>query len=212
MKYKGHPVEQLEAFHEQRGHGAVKIHVKLPQTATTSPGPSTWGLPNGVYTIEGPRGHRTFRISTILEPGRNTGSSAGVDRQPRSDQEDTFRHRHHGKRVLELLTGPDNTSNYKGLAWYATPKPIDMYQKFKEKVPFDVAITQANSGIGHLWKFGIKNEVLVNTFAKLVERAGVLDGYTVHFAKHCLKCNRLLTTPESIERGIGPVCAAGGWD
>src|ERR1035437_7116162 len=126
-EYKGHPVdEQLEAFHEKRGHGAVRIHVKLPEQInefTQAPrvheAEIPLGLPNGVWTIEGPRGHRTFRISTVLK-----GESDCKDR-------------HVGKRILELLTGPDNTSSYRGLAWYADPKPIDMYAKFKAKVPFD---------------------------------------------------------------------------
>jgi hypothetical protein len=135
------------------------------------------GLPNGVWTIEGPRGHRTFRISTILEQ----------DVHHEDGLKDSFRAKHAGKRVLELLTGPDNTASYRGLAWY-------------------------DGKIGKLWKLGVTNEVLVNTFAKLVERGEQVPGYTVHFARHCYKCNRLLTTPESIKRGIGPICASGGWD
>jgi hypothetical protein len=31
--------------------------------------------------------------------------------------------------------------------------------------------------------------------------------YTVQLSKRCLRCNRTLTTPESLERGIGPECA-----
>ena len=203
MDYEGHPVSEPplfdpEAFHDKRGHGAVRIKFPTARSRYSateiagneqhSPGMDDHakvsdGLPNGVWTIEGPRGHRTFRISTVLTP--SAPQAPGYS--PASQGEKTFRERHQGKRVLELLTGPDNTSSYKGLAWYSRK-------------------------IGNLWKFGTNNEVLVNTFAKLVERAEVLPGYTVHFAKHCLKCNRLLTTPESIERGIGPVCANGGWD
>jgi len=35
-------------------------------------------------------------------------------------------------------------------------------------------------------------------------------GYLIHIEGRCLRCNRALTTPESIRRGIGPVCAEGG--
>lgn len=141
------------------------------------------GLPNGIWTIEGPRGHRTYRISTIIAPKDQPEVSLPVP----EGQSKPFRQRFAGRRVLELLTGPDNTSSYRGLAWY-------------------------DGKIGKLWKLGQGLEVLVNTFAKLVERGEPLEGYTVHFARNCYKCNRLLTTPESIERGIGPICASGGWD
>ena len=33
------------------------------------------------------------------------------------------------------------------------------------------------------------------------------DGYKIELSKDCAKCGRLLTTMESIERGIGPECA-----
>jgi hypothetical protein len=36
-------------------------------------------------------------------------------------------------------------------------------------------------------------------------------GYKIHLEGRCLKCNRPLTTPESIRRGIGPICAEGGF-
>lgn len=36
-------------------------------------------------------------------------------------------------------------------------------------------------------------------------------GYRLHLEGRCLRCNRLLTTPESVRRGIGPVCAEGGF-
>lgn len=146
-----------------RGRGEGKVG---PLDDSSSGSTVPLGLPNGVWTIEGPRGHRTFRISTIL-----AGDS-------------DFSKQHAGKRVLELLVGPENTTDYKGLGWY-----------------------DANGRVGRLWRFGQINEVLVNTFCKLVERGEKLEGYTVRFARNCYRCNRLLTTPESIARGIGPVCA-----
>lgn len=38
------------------------------------------------------------------------------------------------------------------------------------------------------------------------------EGYAVQHEGRCCKCGRTLTTPESIDRGIGPVCAEGGLD
>lgn len=171
------------------------------------------GLPNGVWTIEGPRGHRTFRVSTIIAPKDQHHVSLQGDSKPAAfGQPEGFRERHAGKRVLELLVGPDNTSSYRGLAWIEEHQ-VDMYQMFKNKVPFDQAVKSASS-IGKLWKFGQQppNEILCNIFSQFVIREKVVPGYTVHFSKNCLKCNRLLTTPESIKRGIGPICARGGWD
>jgi hypothetical protein len=36
-------------------------------------------------------------------------------------------------------------------------------------------------------------------------------GFRIHLEGHCAKCNRVLTTPASIARGIGPICAEGGF-
>ena len=172
----GDATNRTGATHEMPGGAAQR---------STEPLENPRGLPNGVWTIEGPRGHRTFRISTVLAPG----SPQAPEYSPASQGELTFRQRFVGRRVLELLTGPDNTASYKGLAWY-------------------------DGKIGKLWKFGQQPnvEILINVFAKLVDRGETLPGYVVRFARHCYKCNRLLTTPESIERGVGPVCAGGGWD
>jgi hypothetical protein len=155
------------------------------------------GLPNGVWTIEGPRGHRTYRIATVIAPKDAKHLEPTLTLSDATDlMPEGFRSRNAGRRVLELLTGPDNTASYQGMAWY------------------DGGPHAFNSGIGKLWKFGKQPtvEILLNLFAKLVEREEHLDGYTVHFARTCYRCNRLLTTPESIKRGIGPICAAGGWD
>jgi hypothetical protein len=35
----------------------------------------------------------------------------------------------------------------------------------------------------------------------------ILPGYRLLVEGTCVRCNRRLTTPESIESGIGPVCA-----
>jgi hypothetical protein len=39
-----------------------------------------------------------------------------------------------------------------------------------------------------------------------LEDGEIPDGLTVYKSNVCCRCGRLLTTPESIERGIGPVC------
>ena len=47
-------------------------------------------------------------------------------------------------------------------------------------------------------------------FAKLLERLAEHEAkgsVEVHFEARCRKCNRELTTPESVQSGIGPICA-----
>ena len=39
----------------------------------------------------------------------------------------------------------------------------------------------------------------------------VLADVEIWHSGRCAKCGRLLTTPDSVERGIGPVCADGGY-
>jgi hypothetical protein len=36
-------------------------------------------------------------------------------------------------------------------------------------------------------------------------------GFTILMEGRCLKCDRPLTSPESLRRGIGPICAEGGF-
>lgn len=121
---------------------------------------------NGKFTVKSTRTgeHRTFRVRT----------------QP---QDSSFAP---GKRVLALLTGPDNENSYTGFAF------VDDF------------------GI-HLW--GKKKTEQYQALANMLERlqahedAGRVEVYA---ETTCRKCNRALTTPESILSGIGPVC--GGRD
>lgn len=49
-------------------------------------------------------------------------------------------------------------------------------------------------------------------FRQLTERHAIPDTLQIQHEGTCGKCGRPLTHPESIERGIGPVCGRGGWD
>lgn len=100
-----------------------------------------------------------------------------------------------GKRVVSLFTGSenDNPDHYTGFAF------ID------------------EQGI-HVWSSkrgpGKKFEVMAEMLWSLALDAGFSPwaekGYVIHIEGRCLRCNRTLTTPESIRRGIGPICAEGG--
>lgn len=92
-----------------------------------------------------------------------------------------------------LLSGPDNESSYRYLGIY---KP-DTGR---------VILTR---------KSGYKAEstpVKVIRWALAMLHAGkeFPAGYALMHAGRCCVCGRKLTTPESIEAGIGPICAAKG--
>ena len=87
-----------------------------------------------------------------------------------------------GKRVVALLNGPDNESSYQ---------------------PFGFV---SNMGI-QVWRK--KQTKTFNTFAQMLERPESFEakGAEYLFSGKCRICNRKLTVPESIESGIGPICA-----
>ena len=89
---------------------------------------------------------------------------------------------------VALLTGPDNTSDYTYLgvlrgngAFATTAKSCQPADSEAAKV--------ADWAIGKVWLNGVLKE-----------------GYKIEHAGRCGVCGRPLTTPESIECGIGPVC------
>lgn len=117
---------------------------------------------NGVITVENTlRGtHRTFRIRTQ----KKDASFAP------------------GERILSMLTGPDNTSDYTQIGFVKGDRIILWKQYRTEHYE---ALARVLLFPAHFEKLGCKY---------LHEGA-------------CRVCNRPLTTPESIESGIGPICA-----
>lgn len=63
-----------------------------------------------------------------------------------------------------------------------------------------------------VWKRlkGTQEHKIIDAWFKIITVG--IPGTRFELAKHCIKCNRLLTNPESIDAGIGPVCAQGGMD
>lgn len=117
---------------------------------------------NGKVTINNPvtGGHRTFQIRTQPKDSRFAP----------------------GKRVVALLAGPDNTSDY---------------------TPFGFVETD---GI-HVWRK--KRGGVFDTYAKMLDKPQTFEakGAVYLSSTRCRVCNRELTTPESIQSGIGPICA-----
>lgn len=87
-----------------------------------------------------------------------------------------------GKRIVSLLIGPDNTRNYKGFGFVTDDGRINVWRRYKG--------TNYDKHAGAL--------------------VSPPEGTRVWEAARCCECGRWLTTPESVARGIGPVCAGSG--
>lgn len=129
-------------------------------------------IKNGIFTIvSGKTGeHRTFRINTVLRGNLK------------------------GKRILGLLTGPDNTSSYKGFAFVDDDR-ITVWRKYRGEGDWEV--------YAHL-VYCLSRQGQMSPDGRIrVEGLSM----SLLFQGRCCRCNRALTVPSSIESGIGPICA-----
>lgn len=88
-----------------------------------------------------------------------------------------------GKRIIALLTGPDNTSDY---------QPFGFVEDNRVR----------------LWKS--KQTDTFRKYADMLERPSAYESLgfiTYQYEARCKRCGRLLTRPESITLGLGPECA-----
>lgn len=149
---------------------------------------------NGTYTVDHPeRGHFTLKLYTVQK-----GELAG-------------------KRILSLLVGPDNESNYRGVAfWNDAPDPIaHVWKRFRGAANLRI------DGYGWTHESHGEDGVGLSTTQKKLciwadlairgtdeERHGYWygSGYRILLEGRCVVCNRKLTDPDSIRLGIGPVC------
>lgn len=93
-----------------------------------------------------------------------------------------------GKRTLSLLIGPDNTQDYEQFA-FVTETGV---QVWKNKRGGKERPSKFEQYAMLIWDMAVKGEAL--------------DGYELEISKRCLRCNRTLSTPESLAAGIGPEC------
>lgn len=92
---------------------------------------------------------------------------------------------------VELLTGPENTSDYTYLGKLLPEGKVKLTAKSRygeDAMP----VRLLDRILARLWK----NE------GAAIEQAG----FKLHHEGRCGRCGRLLTVPESIETGIGPEC------
>lgn len=92
-----------------------------------------------------------------------------------------------GKLIISKLVGSDNTSDYAGIAHVEA------------------------SGLLRIWRKASLNPAqeksLRNSLQRIMGNPDVAGREYALRSGNCYRCNRLLTTPESIERGLGPICA-----
>jgi hypothetical protein len=119
---------------------------------------------NGTFTITSVKSgdHRTFRVKT-QKPDANFAP---------------------GSRIISLLTGPCNESDYRGFGFVNDNGQIYLWRN-KQTPTFKAYANMLENMAQHI-------------------EAGNID---VQAATKCRVCNRKLTDPVSIETGIGPVCA-----
>ena len=94
-----------------------------------------------------------------------------------------------GERVVSLLVKQDNASDYLGIAFL-----------------FDAVKSEADPRMV-VWKRhrNTVNETLAKLLLKTILQP---DGkLLLNRESTCLRCNRLLTTPESVQAGYGPECS-----
>jgi uncharacterized protein DUF6011 len=130
-------------------------------TATVSETMLDLATHNAIITLTSPKTgeHRTFKVHTI--------QGGVLD----------------GRRMISLLVGQDNESDYSGFGFIREDGTIAVWGKHR----------------------GTQFE----RFADLFDRAEYWAGRGVEYLAEgrCRRCNRLLTHPTSISTGIGPECA-----
>lgn len=149
-----------------------------------APGASRANVANGTFTINHPRfGHFTIKLHTARE-----GDLAG-------------------RRILSLLVGPSNTTDYQGVAFW---NDADLTASVWKRHQSGQCANPINAyTYGEHWN-AIERKLSI--WADLAVRgekgSRVHEQYTLQHEKRCIVCNRLLTHPDSLETGIGPECAA----
>jgi len=117
---------------------------------------------NGIITINNPETgkHRTFQIRT-----QKTDASFAP-----------------GARILSLLSGPNNGSDYTSIGIVKDDGNVTMWKKHRESSLMNKYVDMVMNPV----KYASKVEYL--------------------WEGKCRCCNRKLTSPESIKSGVGPIC------
>jgi len=127
---------------------------------------------NGTYTITHGAEHRTYKIYT---------NAPDASFAP-------------GQRIVALLTGADNETDYTGFGFVLAN---------------EIKVWKSKQGTADKPSFFDKSARMLEAFGKSDDWTNpyVFKGLTLQLEKRCSKCNRKLTNPASLETGIGPECA-----
>ncbi len=93
-----------------------------------------------------------------------------------------------GERVVALMTGSDNETAYTGFG-FVTENGINVWNSKRIAGGYTAYAAL-------LWSLAVDS-----CFSQYAEK------YSLTASKKCIRCNRKLTTPESLAAGIGPECA-----
>lgn len=166
---------------EQIGPKQPEVHTMETQSKITpsTPAASTITLYNGIYTIVSPPAraaetgitHRTFRIKTSQRGNLK------------------------GRRIVSLLTGPNNEADYEAFAFVE---------------PWGISVWKSHRGEGLRTNWAAYARMLAQLAGEDPREPLRRAGYKLEIARTCMRCNRLLTTSASISLGIGPECATRG--
>lgn len=91
---------------------------------------------------------------------------------------------------VSLLTGPENTRDYTYIGVY---DPL----RFTLRITKKSKMTDASLPV-NVFRWAV---------AVLSKQAELPAGYTIQHEGKCCRCGRTLTTPESLDTGVGPECA-----
>lgn len=103
-----------------------------------------------------------------------------------------------GRRIVSFLSGSDNESSYTGFAFVLPNNELKTWNRFQHYA----CAEKVKSAIRILYK-AVKNEG-----NEAIMQAG--EAYAMQSGK-CCKCNRKLTVPSSIHRGMGKKCSEMNW-
>lgn len=97
-----------------------------------------------------------------------------------------------GRRIISLLDGADNHNSYRGFG-FVEDDGIFVWNKYRGK--------------DKMSSFDWFSIMVWHIATRTPHNFFDYNAYKLHLEGKCIKCNRRLTTPQSIESGIGPICA-----
>ncbi len=148
------------------------------------------------------------------------------DYQDTSAKHDLHHDRFHAPLYVNVLTGPDNDSDYSYAGiWNGDSLNLTKNSRFNVKGRFEgdwvnevdwpkaqrmEKTTEANEKIGQEPgpRLARSIRVFLWTLWKIQQGKGLPEGYEIRHAGCCCRCGRTLTVPTSIDQGLGPICAA----